>query len=203
MDIGSMVITGYSKPYVAKYSATGTTVTLSNPVRLARGVKVDVQPSSSDATGWYADNVQSESAPGKFTGGTASFECDEPSAEVLKLIEGTPEEDEITVGGKKVKVTHYNSEQSIPYVAVGYIIRYQEAGVEYFKPFVLRKAQFTTPNDSAETQGENITFQTKTLSANLFYDDSAKPCWKDSAERQTTEAEAEAVLKVMLGGDAA
>ncbi|MGJ1078920.1 hypothetical protein ACR77U_12840, partial [Enterococcus faecium] len=91
----------------------------------------------------------------------------------------------------------------IPYVAVGYIIRYQEAGVEYFKPFVLRKAQFTTPNDSAETQGENITFQTKTLSANLFYDDSAKPCWKDSAERQTTEAEAEAVLKVMLGGDAA
>ena len=42
------VTTGFSLPYVAKYAASGTTVTYSNGQKLARGVSATVTPTSTN-----------------------------------------------------------------------------------------------------------------------------------------------------------
>ena len=62
------VCTGFSMPYVAKYSATGGTVTYSEAMRLARGVSVEVAPEVGDDNKFYADNIAAETATGTFTG---------------------------------------------------------------------------------------------------------------------------------------
>ena len=68
------VCTGFSKPWVAQYNASGTTVTYSSAQRLARGVSVNLQPESSEDNNFYADNQVAESGAGEFTGGTVELE---------------------------------------------------------------------------------------------------------------------------------
>jgi len=48
MAAAGRVITGFSKPYVAKYSVVGTTVSYTDGMVLARGVSVALAPTSSD-----------------------------------------------------------------------------------------------------------------------------------------------------------
>ena len=43
------VCTGFSLPYIAKYAATGGTITYSDVQKLARGVSVSIEPESSDS----------------------------------------------------------------------------------------------------------------------------------------------------------
>ena len=76
MAAAGKVITGFSSPYVAKYSASGGTVTYSDGMRLARGVSVSINPEVGDANPFYADNVEAETVPGTFTGGTATLTVD-------------------------------------------------------------------------------------------------------------------------------
>ena len=81
------VITGFSKPYVAKYTANGSTVTYSDGMIFARGVSVSLAPESADDNNFYADNVVAESAGGVFTGGTATLTVDglNPAARALAM----------------------------------------------------------------------------------------------------------------------
>lgn len=51
------VLTGFSKPYVAEYSASGNTVTYKSGMILARGVSVSLSVEASDDNIFYADNV--------------------------------------------------------------------------------------------------------------------------------------------------
>ena len=60
------VCTGFSKPYVAIYNYSDGTITYSNGQILARGVEVSIEPESSDATNFYADNVIAETIGGQF-----------------------------------------------------------------------------------------------------------------------------------------
>ena len=83
-------------------------------------------------------------------------------------------------------------------MGVGFIIRYMSDGVTTYCPMVLTKARFQTANTEANTQEESIEFQTQTLTVDLMRDDSTARNWKKFAEDQTTEAEAEEVLKAML-----
>ena len=91
MAAAGKVITGYSKPYVAKYSATGGTVTYSEGMPLARGVSVSISPEVGDANPFYADNVEAETVPGEITGGTADLVVDGLLNEAEALIYGLPE----------------------------------------------------------------------------------------------------------------
>ena len=47
------VRTGFSLPYVALYSATGTVITYSNGQRLARGVSVSIEAEAEDDNIFY------------------------------------------------------------------------------------------------------------------------------------------------------
>lgn len=200
MAAAGKVITGFSKPYVALYSATGGTVTYTGGMALARGVDVSISPKVGDANPFYADNVEAETVPGTFTGGTVDLTVDGLLEAAETFIMGLPEPEEFTYGSSQtVDVYSYGEAMQIPYVGIGYIVRYMSDGVTTYVPMILTKARFQTPSTSAATQEENISWQTQTLTADLMRDDSTAKNWKKFAADQNTEAAAEEILKAMLG----
>ena len=199
MAAAGKVITGYSKPYVAKYSATGGTVTYSGGMVLARGVSVSINPEVSNSNPFHADNVEAETVPGTFTGGTANLVVDGLLNEAESFIFGLPEPEQLSYGeSKTVDVYAYGEGVQIPYVGVGFIIRYMSGGVTTYVPMVLTKARFQTAGTEAATQEESIDWQTQTLTVDLMRDDSSDRNWRKFAEGQATEEDAEEILKAML-----
>lgn len=193
------VITGYSKPYVAKYDANEGSPTYTDGMPLARGVSVQVEPTTGDAVNFYADNVAAESAGGVFTGATLTMVVDGLKEEARKLIMGLPTASETTINGETVKIYEYDDRQNIPYVGIGFIIRYMENGVTTYSPVVFNKNVFAVDGLSAQTQEENIQFQTSELTATVMRDDSAHHGWKKIAEDQETEQAAENIIRSLLG----
>lgn len=194
MAVGK-VCTGFSLPYVAKYAASGGTVTYSEGMRLARGVSVSIAPDSSDNNDFYADNVKAESVNGVFTGGTVTLTVDGllPAAE--EFIFGLPEA--ATVG--TVSVLKYGDSAQSPYVGIGFIARYMSDGVTTYKVIVLTKAKFNLPTEEANTQEDAISWQTQALEATIMRDDTADHDWKlVAATEYTTETAAETDLKKIL-----
>lgn len=187
------VVTGYSTPVVALYAASSGAVTYSTPTTLARGVSVEVSPETSDATIFYADNVAAETAPGRFTGGEVTLTVDGLNPDAEKMIMGLP--DPSSDG-----FTYYNDDQSIPYVGVGWITRYMSGGVTFYTPEGLCKVAFNPIDRSAETQEEEIDFQTQELTANIMRDDSAKHAWRFFGGDYSTEADAATALRSLLAG---
>ena len=202
MAAAGKVCTGFSKPYVAKYSNTGGVVSYSGCMPLARGVKVSLSIDTTKVDPFFADNVSAETAEEKFVSGTVTLTVDGLLAAAEKFIMGTPEPTTVEVGGEQVKVTHYGDEMQIPYIGVGFLVRYQSAGVVTYVPTVLTKSRFQQPATEAETQEETISWQTQELTAKLSRDDTAKHNWKLVGEDQATEEAAEAVLQALLGGAA-
>ena len=193
MSAAGKVCTGFSKPYVAIYTNNGGNVTYSKGQILARGVSVSIEPEVADDNTFYADNIAAETSPGVFTGGNVILTVDGLLQEAEQLIIGLPMPEEITVGeSEKVEVLAYG-------VGIGFIVRYQSDGVESFSPVVLTKARFQTPSSDAETQEEEINWQTQELTATLMRDDTPNHNWKKVAADQSTEDGAETVLKAMLG----
>ena len=192
------VITGYSKPYVALYSANEGVISYSSGMPLARGVSVAVSSESSDGVNFYADNVTAESVGGVFTGATITMVVDGLKDNARKLIMGLPAPSSVTVGSGTVDVFDYDDRQVIPNVGIGFIVRYMENGVTTYSPVVFTKAAFNVDGIEAATQEESIDFQTTELEATLMRDDSANHTWRRIAVDQATEAEAENVIKAML-----
>lgn len=192
------VITGYSKPYVALYASNSGSPTYSSGQILARGVDVSVEAETGDSTNFYADNVIAESVGGVFTGATITMTVDGLKDQARKLIMGLPEPTSLTVGSNTVNVYEYDDRQVIPYVGIGFVVRYMEEGVTSYQPVVFTKAAFDVDGLEAATQEETIEYQTQELSATLMRDDSTNHRWRRVGEEQTTEAEAEAVIKAIL-----
>lgn len=193
------VITGYSMPRVALYSAEGNTVTYTNVQPLARGVDVSIEPETADSNDFYADNVLAETASGQFSGGTLTMNVDGLKDAARKLIMGLPEPTEVTVGSETVNVYDYDNRQVIPYVGVGFVVRYMEAGVTSYMPVVLPKVQFAVEGLEAATQEDEIDWQTQELTASIMRDDTTEQKWRRVAAAQTTEAKAVAVVEALLG----
>lgn len=202
MAAAGKVCTGFSKPYVAKYSNTGDAVSYNGCMQLARGVSVSLSLNTTDVDPFCADNVSAETAEEVFTSGTATLTVDGLLAAAEKFILGTPEPTTVEVGGEQVNVTHYGDEMQIPYVGIGFVVRYQSAGVITYAPVVLTKARFQQPATEAETQEENISWQTQELTAKLSRDDTVRHDWKLVGADQATEEAAVAVLQALLGGAA-
>lgn len=185
------VITGFSKPYVGLYAYSSGSISYSDEQILARGVSVDVSLESSDDNNFYADNVLAESAAGQFGGGTLTLTVDGLKDTAAKLILGLP-----TADGDGW--TAYGDSASIPYVGVGFIVRYQEDGVTSWMPVFFPKCKFMQPGISAATQEENIDWQTEELQATILRDDDTNHNWMYKCAAATTEALAETALQGMF-----
>lgn len=189
------VITGFSLPYVAEYGTTtgtqGVELDYSNGAILARGVSVSLSVDSADDNNFYADNVLAESAVGSFGGGELTLTVDGLFDASTKLILGLPSAD-------GSGWTHYGDDMAIPYVGVGFIVRYMSAGVTSYVPVVLHKCKFKVPNTDANTQEDSIDWQTQELTAAIMRDDTSNHEWKVVGSAVTTEAAAEALIKSYL-----
>lgn len=192
MSAVGKVITGYSKPYVALYSASGGVVTYSNGRLLARGVSVDASPESSDSNNFYADNIIAESLAGQFTGGQVTLTVDGLLQDSEKLIQGLPAAD---ADG----FINYDDDQQKPYCGIGFIVRYMSDGVSYYTPVIFPKGTFNQLETSAETQGEEVDFQTQELAFNIMKDDTAKHTWRKVGGELSSEAEAEEAIQIFFG----
>ena len=202
MSAAGKVCTGFSMPYVAKYSNVGSVVTYSGVMQLARGVSVSLSLDTTDDNVFHADNVSAETAAAIFTGGTATLTVDGLLAEAEKFILGLPETTKVPAGGAQVDVSHYGDGMEIPYVGIGFVVRYQSGGVVTYAPVVLAKARFQQPGLDAATQEKSIDWQTQELTATLMRDDTASHDWKLVGADQSTEEAAVEVLKAILGGAA-
>lgn len=194
------VITGFSKPVVALYSATGTTVSYTGLIPLARGVDVSLDIETNDDNDFYADNVVAESAGNTFSSGTVTLTVDGLKAEARTMIMGLPEPTSVSLGSNSVDVYDYDDRQAKPYVGVGFIVRYMEDGVTSYVPYMLPKVIFSDLGIEAETQEDSIDFQTTELEATIMRDDSDNHRWQRVGTNQTTEALAYSVLQALLGG---
>ena len=192
MSAAGKVCTGFSKPYVALYGNNNGTVSYTSGQKLARGVSVSLDPNASDPSIFYCDNITGESIPGGVSNGTLTLTVDGLLAEARKLVAGLPTAD---ADGW----THYGDSQSIPNVGIGFIVRYMSDGVTYYTPVVITKATLQPESLSAETQGEEVDFQTEELVFNFVRDDSANHDWKLLGTDQSTESAAETALQTLLG----
>lgn len=188
------VITGYSNPIVAKYTFSNNTITYSDKMPLARGVEVSMDVEVGDATNFYADNTIAEAVAGQFNGATATLTVDGLKDAARNLIAGITSTGTITVGADTVNTVIYDDLQVIPYVGIGFVVRYMENGVTTYAPVILPKAQFSPEGLEAATQGEEVEFQTTELTATVMRADDTNHSWKVIAEDQDTEADAVAVI---------
>lgn len=188
------VCTGFSKPYVAKYSASGNTVSYTDAQVLARGVEVSLEVESGDPNNFYADNIVAETIAGQFNNGTLTLTVDGLFQDAERLILGLPAagEDGFVAFG----------DIQAPYLGVGFLVRYMSAGVTYWTPVICTKCLFNAPTLEAATQEDEVDFKTQELVATVMRDDSTNRVWKYVGTDYTTEAAAEAALQAKLNYEA-
>lgn len=189
------VVTGFSKPYVAKYNFADDTITYSNGMPLARGVSVKIEPDDDTSTEEFnADNVLAESdSSSTFSGATLTLTVDGLKTAAETMIQG--------LGSVESGWIDYDDNQSAPYVGVGFIARYMEDGKTTYVPMLLYKCKFNKISNSFDT-GEKgrANFQSQELSASVIRSDMSSHAWKSiSASAYDTEALAESALKTKLG----
>ena len=189
MAAGKVTI-GFSKPYVALYDTSAGTY--SDGQVLARGIGVSAEIESSDENIFYADNQAAESDSGRFTGGTVTLTVDGLQTAAEKLIMGLP-----TAGADGWMA--YDDDQAIPYVGIGFIVRYMSDGVESYTPFVFSKCKFSQIAIDANTMEDEIDWQTQELEATIMRGNDAKHTWKWVGASVATEAAAETALQAKLG----
>lgn len=198
-----MVTTGFSMPYVAQYANTGTTVTYTSGMDLARGVSLSLEIDTADDNNFYANNVLAEVETAQFTSGSATVTVDGLSNEAATLIFGLPAPTSLEVGAPEttVQMQGYGEAMNPPYVGFGCVRRTQMEGKVEYWPLILPKIKFGLPSDEMDTQENQIDWQTQELTAAIQRDDTTAKNWKViSAEGLDTEAEAYAAVKAFLGG---
>ncbi len=192
-----MVTTGFSKPYVAKYSNVGAKVTYAEGLLLGRGVSVEIEPNTTEDNNFYVDNEVGETEGAQFISGKATIEVDGLEPDSAKLVLGLAETFE-TGDEQKTTLQGYG-DINPPYVGYGCVRRTQMKGVVKYWPIIYPKMKFSIPKDAAATQEEQIDWQTQELSGTIVRDDTEKRHWKvTSPTGFDTEEEAEAVVKKFL-----
>lgn len=192
------VCTGFSMPFVALYSASNGTVTYSGGIPLARGVSVSLDVEGSSDNDFYADNVLAETDTQSFSNGTVTLTVDGLKDAARKLITGVTTTKSVTVDSSSVEFEVYDDAQVVPYVGVGFVARYMEAGVTTYVPYIINKVKFNPEGLEAETQGEDIDWQTAELEGDIMRDDSSAHAWKMIGADQTTEEAAVAAIQAIL-----
>ena len=196
------VCTGFSMPWVAKYTESGGAVSYSGGIPLARGVDVTLSIEGSGDNNFYADNVLAETDTQAFSSGTLTLTVDGLKDAAMKFITGVTTTQAVAVSGSTVTFDVYDDQASVPYVGVGFIARYMEAGTTTYVPIIIRKCKFSDPEITAATQEESIDWQTQSLEATVLRDDTSNHAWRMIGAAQSTEAAAYNAIKAVLTASA-
>ena len=192
------VTTGFSEPYIAKYSNTGTTVSYSGGMKLGRGVSMSIEVESADDNNFYADDIVAETETGTMTSASATVTVDGMEPEVAAFALGLPAATQENIGDSPVDVYDYDDRMNPPFLGLGVLQRVMLNGVQYWVPIVFTKVKMNNPSDEANTQEDQIDWQTQELEMTILRDDSANRRWKRVFERQTTKAAALNIITTYL-----
>ena len=192
------VTTGFSEPYIAKYSNTGTTVSYSGGMKLGRGVSMSIEVESADDNNFYADDIVAETETGTMTSASATVTVDGMEPEVAAFALGLPAETQETIGESQVDVYDYDDRMDPPFLGLGVLQRVMLNGVQYWVPIVFTKVKMNIPSDEANTQEDQIDWQTQELEMTILRDDSANRRWKRVFKRQATKADALNIITTYL-----
>lgn len=184
------VCIGYSRPWVAKYTVVNGTVTITDAMRMGRGVGVEINVEAIESDVFRADDQDAEVAPRRFKSGTGKYTIDGLKREAAKLIYGNPDPDNdgwTHEGGD-------DAEQE--YMATGFLKTYMEDGVITHQPVIIWKQMFEPVGDSAQTMEENIDWQTQDLESKIVRSDYSNHSWRwRGPDNITDEDQAEAMIK--------
>ena len=178
-----MAVIGLSKPFCAKYSNEGNTVTYSDLAAFGKAVQAEITLNDAEQIILQADNAPSEVASG-FSGGTLRLQIDELSiANAAKILGLTPANSSSPTGtGNVIRMT---ANDVAPNVGIGLVAKKMVNGAIKWLGIVLYKVRFRIPNDNITTQGQTIAFQVPELNATIMRDDTVDNKWKAWGEFDT------------------
>lgn len=131
----------------------------------AKAIKVDMSLNIAEST-LYADDTVAESVR-EFIDGTISFTADDLDQSVRKDWLGNTTETS-TVGTEQVDVLVSKDGDTPGYFGFGFILSGVKNKTRQYRAIVYTKVQFGEPNESAETKGQNISWQTPTIEGKIF-----------------------------------
>lgn len=146
-----MAYYGLSNPYMAQLDATAETY--SNGFRCGKAISTSVTPNMSTAS-LYADNSEAERVD-EFVNAAVGVGTDRLPAIAAHALFGHTVAD----GEETDKDGDANA-----YVGYGFYVSKMEDGKKTYNAVVLTKVKFTEGEESYQTKGDQITFQTPTLS---------------------------------------
>lgn len=163
---------GLKNLYYAKVlTDTTQSTTYDTPVRLAGLISVDIAPSANTNT-LYADDGPYE------------------AAESLGAVEVTIEVADLTLEAQAALLGHtvdkgvmqYTTNDTAPYVSLAFESQKANGATRYVKLF---KGKFAEPETNHQTKGENIEFQTSTITG-TFVARVSDGAWKTVADSDAT-----------------
>lgn len=172
---------GVAQPYAAVYSVNNGSPSYTGLAKVGKAVQVDINVDDNEPEILYADNGPAESYS-TFTGGNVVLGIDELRMDSAALILG------ITAGTGQTPSITFDDDQNAPYVGLGFIAKKVIEGVLKYRLILLYRVKFRIPSASLSTQGETVTFQTPSLTADIFKDDSAKHKWQTWQDYDTEDA---------------
>ena len=196
-----MATIGLSRPYIARYTNAGTSVSYAGGRLLGKATELSIELSDNNSNIFYADNGPAEQ-DNQFSGGTISITTDDLRPQALLSALGMVQETlaavtDITTPNAAWLVN--NDSQSIPYVGFGAVAMKKTNGATKYVGIVLDKVQFANPNDSITTKGESIEWQAPQLTGTIYRSDNSSHSWKRITTPLDSEAEADAAVRAYLG----
>lgn len=159
-----MAIKGLSKLVVGKYAYDESTVKYTEPQVVQKMVEYSLTLNQSENNPLYADNGEAENDKGTFQNGELSITTDDLTQEVSVMILGTKENEEVTYDtSKTVTEQVYDDSMNPPDLGIGFIELHQNKGIDKYRAIFLHKVFFNVPEQAATTKGEQVEWQTPTI----------------------------------------
>jgi phi13 family phage major tail protein len=170
----------------SKLTETATTATYDTGLVMSKAIKADLSIEINEGK-LYADDQIVENIK-EFKSGKLTLNGDHISYETLALVLGHTL---ATIGATQNKELIAKGEDDGAFVGVGFYATTINGGNRKYRAIWLTKVKFGIPNESLETKGDAINFQTPTIEGTILTDVSG--VWKTEATF-ATEAEAKAYL---------
>jgi len=132
---------------------------------VAKAIKVEMSLNIADAP-LYADDGIAERVR-EFVDGDINFTPDDLDDTTKAEWLGSELEDE-TVDTTNVKVLKSNTEDLPGYYGFGFIVQKVKNNARKYRAVLFTKVQFAEPNETAETKGQNINWQTPAITGKIM-----------------------------------
>ena len=144
----------------AEQQAEGTLPKYGSGLKIGRAISANITFRRNDTT-LYADDALAES-DNTIIGGDIDLPAAEILDEVAMVIFGDKME------GEGDEAEYHDSDQSTPYIGMGYMREMRYKGKSTFRATWLYKVQLATAEEAAQTKGENTAYQTQRVTGEIM-----------------------------------